>query len=379
MEFIDLFGYDYTMMVSAAGRVNLIGEHIDYCGGKVFPVSLNLSCKVYSSKNNSGIINMAFKGIKDIVTLDLNHLDSYHNIGIGSYQAGVFYTLEKLGYNITGMDMYYDCDIPFGGGLSSSAGIEVATMITMLETMGYKYSLRDVALWCQKTENEYCNVNCGIMDQYASANGKKNMAMLLDCKKVSHTYIPCDLKNYSLLVCNTNKPHSLVKSEYNTRRKEVEKALLLLKQKNDIDCLADLSVEQFEKTKYVIDDEVILKRATHVIYECDRVNKSAEKLVSGDIQGFGKLLNESHYSLKDNYETTGIELDTLTDLMRKSDGCIGARMTGAGFGGSCICLVQKGKEQNLKNYVTQNYERIIGYKPSFYDVTIEDGVKIIKK
>ena len=122
-----------------------------------------------------------------------------------------------------------------------------------------------------------------------------------------------------------------------------------------------------------------MKRATHVIYECDRVNKSAEKLVSGDIQGFGKLLNESHYSLKDNYETTGIELDTLTDLMRKSDGCIGARMTGAGFGGSCICLVQKGKEQNLKNYVTQNYERIIGYKPSFYDVTIEDGVKIIKK
>ena len=377
-NFKKFFNKEYTLMLSSAGRVNLIGEHIDYCGGKVLPISLNLSCKVYSAKNNTGYMNLAFKNIDNIVKIDLNDLESYKGSKeIGTYQAGVCYTLKKLGYEFSGLDMYFDCDIPFGSGLSSSAGIEVSTMLTILTQFDYPYSKKDVAIWCQKTENEYCKVNCGIMDQFASSHGKKNMAMLLDCKKIECEYIPCDFKNYSLLVCNCNKPHNLIKSEYNTRRQEVETGLKIINDNTDLNltCLADLSVDKFNKISKYLNGK-ILNRVRHVVYECDRVKKSVEMLKNGDIVNFGKLLNESHYSLRDDYETTGVELDTLSELMRTSVGCIGARMTGAGFGGCCICLVENGKEDNLKKRVIENYKNIIGYEPTFYDVKIEDGIII---
>lgn len=370
-----IYNKNPKLIVSASGRVNLIGEHIDYCGGKVLPISLNLACKVYSAKNDTNLVNLSFKGIKEIVSLDLNNLENYKKLKLGSYQAGVLDILKKMGYNLIGLDMYFDCDIPFGAGLSSSAGIEVSTMITMLEHCNKEYSLKDVAIWCQRAENEYCGVNCGIMDQFASCNGKKNGAMLLDCKNVECSYIPCDFENYSLLVCNCNKPRSLIKSEYNNRRQETEIALKLLKEVNNIQCLADLSVEAFEKTKYVLSGK-ILDRATHIVYECDRVDKAVKCLINGNLIEFGKLLNESHFSLRDRYETTGIELDTLSDLMRNFDGCIGARMTGAGFGGCCICLVDKQRVDDLKKHCVAQYKNKIGYEPTFYDITIEDGVKI---
>ncbi|MBQ7307259.1 MAG: galactokinase [Clostridia bacterium] len=376
-NFASYFGKNPSLLVSAAGRVNLIGEHIDYCGGKVLPISLNLSSKVYSLKNNTNKINIAFKGIKDILTLDIDNIENYKNVKIGTCQAGVFYVLKDMGYTLCGLDIYVDCDIPFGAGLSSSAGLEASAMITMLEQNGYNYSLTDVALWCQRAEHEYCFVMCGIMDQFASCNGKKDKAMLLDCKKVECEYIDCDFGDYSLLVCSCNKPHELVKSEYNTRLKEVNKGLSILKTKVDIECLADLEIDDFENYKELLPN-IIKNRVSHVVYECNRVKQAVNKLSNKDIKGFGELLNESHYSLRDNYEVTGMELDTLTDLMRNFNGCIGARMTGAGFGGSCICLVEKGKEEQLKQHCINEYTKIIGYPPTFYDTTIEDGI-VIKK
>lgn len=375
-NFIKFFNSNPTLKVSASGRVNLIGEHIDYCGGKVLPVSINLSSKVYSKINGSNVINLAFKGKNEIISLKLDNISNYEKLALGSYQAGCISKLIDLGYNIKGMDMYFDCDIPFGGGLSSSAGIEVSTMVTALIQNGYNYDNKKIALLCQDVENNYCHVNCGIMDQFASSNGKKNMAMLLDCKKVECEYIPCDFGEYSLLVCNCNKPHSLIKSEYNTRRKEVEEGLNILKQyKKDLECLADLSLLDYELIENSLTGK-IKDRVTHIVTECDRVNKAVKCLKNNQIREFGKLLNESHYSLRDNYEITGKELDTLSELMRNNPYCIGARMTGAGFGGCCICLVEKGKEENLKTECVSKYEEIIGYKPTFYDITIEDGIKI---
>jgi len=375
--FKDVFGEQPTDLFTAAGRINVIGEHVDYCGGKVFPAALNLRCNVYARKTGGNTVRLAFRGIEGIVELCVDKLDSYKELKIGNYQAGVAYYLQQEGVEIVGCDLYYDCTVPFGSGLSSSAAIEVATAVSLCEYAGVAYDKVQLALISQRAENKYAGVNCGIMDQFASAMGKKDHAVLLDCSNLSFEYVPLRLGEYCLVVANCNKPHNLVESKYNVRRQEVENALKLLQTKLDVGCLAEITPKVFAEYKYLLSG-VVAKRAEHVVMECDRVNKAVAALKAGDLEELGRLLNESHYSLRDLYEVTGKELDCLTAFARKEVGCLGSRMIGAGFGGCTISIVKKTEVDGFIRRVGKAYHDAIGYKASFYETSIEDGITVEK-
>lgn len=375
--FESVFGAKAEDLFTAAGRINVIGEHVDYCGGKVFPAALNLRCNVYGKKTGANVIRMAFRGIDGIVEIQTDKLGEYKDLKIGNYQAGVAYFLQKKGVEIVGCDLYYDCTVPFGSGLSSSAAIEVATAVTLCEYAGVPYDKVELALISQKAENEYAGVNCGIMDQFASAMGKKNHAVLLDCATLNYEYVPLELGEYCLVVANCNKPHNLVESKYNVRRQEVETALKTIQTVKDVKCLAELTPKDFAEVKYLLSG-VVAKRAEHVVMECDRVRKAVSALKAGDLGELGQLLNESHYSLRDLYEVTGKELDTLSSLARKEADCLGSRMIGAGFGGCTISIVKKTAVEGFIRRVGTAYADAIGYKASFYETSIEDGITVEK-
>lgn len=375
--FKEIFGSEAEDLFTAAGRINVIGEHIDYCGGKVFPAALNLRCNVYARRTGGKLVRMAFRGIDGVVELDVDKLDSYRGLKIGNYQAGVAYFLQEKGVEIVGCELYYDCTVPFGSGLSSSAAIEVATAVTFCEYAGVKYDKVELALLSQKAENQYAGVNCGIMDQFASAMGKKDHAVLLDCSTLKYEYVPLQLGEYCLVVANCNKPHNLVESKYNVRRQEVETALKLIREKLPVSCLAEITPKQFAEVKYLLSG-VVEKRAEHVVNECDRVQKAVEALKKGDIAELGRLLNESHYSLRDLYEVTGKELDMLSELARKEADCLGSRMIGAGFGGCTISIVKKTAVEGFIRRVGMAYRDAIGYSASFYETSIEDGITVQK-
>ena len=375
--FENIFGAKAEELFTAAGRINVIGEHVDYCGGKVFPAALNLRCNVYGKRTDKNIVRLAFRGIEGIVELDIDKLDSYRGLKIGNYQAGVAYFLAQKGVKLVGCDLYYDCTVPFGSGLSSSAAIEVATAVTLCEYAGVPYDKVELALLSQKAENEYAGVNCGIMDQFASAMGKKDHAVLLDCSTLEYEYVPLQLGDYCLVVANCNKPHNLVESKYNVRRQEVETALKAIQKVKDVKCLAELTPKAFSEVKYLLSG-VVAKRAEHVVMECDRVHKAVAALKSGDLEELGRLLNESHFSLCELYEVTGKELDTLSALARKETDCLGSRMIGAGFGGCTISIVKKTAVEGFIRRVGTAYAEAVGYKASFYETSIEDGVTVQK-
>ena len=375
--FESIFGAKAEDLFTAAGRINVIGEHVDYCGGKVFPAALNLRCNVYARKTGGNTVRMAFRGIDGIVELNVDTLDAYNQLKIGNYQAGVAYFLQQEGVEIVGCDLYYDCTVPFGSGLSSSAAIEVATAVTFCEYAGVAYDKVHLALVSQRAENEYAGVNCGIMDQFASAMGKKDHAVLLDCSTLAYEYVPLQLGDYALVVANCNKPHNLVESKYNVRRQEVETALKTLQTVLPVKRLAEVTPKQFAEAKYLLSG-VVAKRAEHVIMECDRVNQAVAALKAGDLIELGRLLNESHYSLRDLYEVTGKELDTLSALARKEVECLGSRMIGAGFGGCVISIVKKSAVDGFIRRVGKAYHDAIGYNASFYETSIEDGITVEK-
>ena len=375
--FKNMFGADAEDLFTAAGRINVIGEHVDYCGGQVFPAALNLRCNVYARKVGGNKIRMAFRGIDGIVEIETDKLDSYRGLKIGNYQAGVAYFLQEEGVEIVGCDLYYDCTVPFGSGLSSSAAIEVATAVTLCEYAGVQYDKVHLALLSQKAENKYAGVNCGIMDQFASAMGKKNHAVLLDCATLAYEYVPLELGEYCFVIANCNKPHNLVESKYNVRRQEVETALKLIQTKLDVSCLAEVTPKQFLEVKYLLSG-VVAKRAEHVVMECARVKSAVSALKKGDLIELGRLLNESHFSLRDLYEVTGKELDTLSALARRETECLGSRMIGAGFGGCTISIVKKMAVEGFIRRVGKAYHDAIGYKASFYETSIEDGVTVEK-
>ena len=364
-------------LFTAAGRINVIGEHVDYCGGKVFPAALNLRCNIYARKTGGNKIRMAFRGIDGIVEVETSRLNDYRELKIGNYQAGVAYFLQQTGVEIVGCDLYYDCTVPFGSGLSSSAAIEVATSVAFCEYAGVAYDKVKLALISQRAENEYAGVNCGIMDQFASAMGKKDHAVLLNCATLEYEYVPLQLGAYCLVVANCNKPHNLVESKYNVRRQEVETALKALQTVLPVSCLAEVTPKQFMENKYLLSG-VVAKRAEHVVMECDRVNRAVKALKAGDLVELGTLLNESHYSLCELYEVTGKELDTLSGLARKEADCLGSRMIGAGFGGCTISIVKKSAVDGFIRRVGAAYAEAIGYKASFYETSIEDGITVSK-
>lgn len=375
--FENLFHAAPQDLFTAAGRINVIGEHVDYCGGKVFPAALNLRCNVYARKNGENVIRVAASDFKQVVELDINKIGEYKSLKWGNYQAGVAYYLQESGTPLVGCDLLYDCTVPFGSGLSSSAAIEVSTAVALSEYAGVEYDKVQLALISQRAENKYAGVNCGIMDQFASAMGKKDHAILLDCATLDYEYVPLQLGDYCIVVANCNKPHNLVESKYNVRRHEVEVALKKIQEVKKINALAELTPEEFNEVKYLLSG-VVAKRAEHVVTECARVTEAVEALKRGDIVELGRLLNESHYSLRDLYEVTGKELDMLSALARKEAGCLGSRMIGAGFGGCTISIVKKSAVEGFIRHVDKAYFDAIGYRASFYETSIEDGITVTK-
>lgn len=367
--------YDYK--VSAAGRVNLIGEHVDYCGGKVLPAALTLRNAVYIRANGTNKINLSWTDLPDKVTLDIDKLDSYRDLKYAKYQAGSAYCWQKAGHKLVGCDMVQDCTVPFGSGLSSSAAIEVSTIAALATAAGESFDPVEVALLSQKAEREYTGVNCGIMDQYISACGKAGCAVLLDCKTLAREYVPVRLGDCVLVITGSNKPHNLVESKYNERRAETEEALAALQTKVEISCLADLTPKAFDEICGVLSGKV-LDRARHVVEECERVRLATAAMRAGDTVKLGELLNASHASLRDLYEVTGKELDALAAAAQSHPACLGSRMTGAGFGGCTVSLVKKDGVADFEAHVAREYQKATGYPASFYDATLGDGIVVEK-
>lgn len=380
-EFIKLYGGDSSdvRVFSSPGRVNLIGEHTDYNGGFVFPAALLQSSTVAVRKTDTGVIRIAATDLPDRVCLDIEKLGEYKNIKWGNYQAGVAYVMQQEGFYIQSCDILYNDTVPFGAGLSSSAAIEVV-MSLVIAQFSYEKGVTDkpnmiqLAKLSQKAENIYCGVNCGIMDQFASAMGRKNHAIFLDCKDLSFKYVPLDLNGYKIVIGNTNKKRSLAESKYNERRSQCEEALSQLKLAYpEAECLRDITAEQFEDSKTLIINDICRMRAEHVIYECDRVLKSVEALEADDIRAFGNLMTASHISLRDLYEVTGDHLDIMVEESLAIEGCIGSRMTGAGFGGCTVSIVADYALDSFIAEVGRNYESRTGIVPAFYVTEAGDG------
>lgn len=368
-------GYDYK--VTAAGRVNIIGEHIDYCGGKVFPAALALCNTVYIRPNGTDKINIKWTTSEREVSLDIKNLGGYKSLELGNYQAGSLFVWQRAGYPVTGCDMLQDCSVPFGSGLSSSAAIEVSTIAAMCAITGVPIDKVKIALVAQTAEREYAGVNCGIMDQYASACGKAGHAMLLDCNTLDCEFVPLNTGDYSLVIINCKKPHALIESKYNERRAETDGALETLKPLTGINCLAELTANQLETYRNSL-TPTVYKRVKHVVDECARVNEAAKAMKSGNLKKLGRLLNESHASLRNLYEVTGAELDALAFSAQKHPACLGSRMTGGGFGGCTVSLVKTAEIESFKEFVIKEYGRATGYKAEVYETAIGDGITVIK-
>lgn len=381
-SFLGYFGgsSEKIRIFTSPGRVNLIGEHTDYNGGFVFPAALTLSTTIIARPRKDNKIRLIANDLEFMVEAELEDLSQYKNLRWGNYQLGVADELKKAGFNIIGCDLMYDDKVPLGSGLSSSAAIEVATAIALVSLGDEAYGktkeidMVQMALISQKAEHNYVGVMCGIMDQFASAMGKKDHAIFLDCKDLSFELVPIKLDGYSLVIGNTNKKRSLGEGKYNERRAQCEEGLgVLNKEFPEAEFLRDISVSDYEEHKSLLTDDIIRKRIEHVIYENQRVIDSVKALKEGNLKLFGELMNQSHNSLRDLYEVTGIELDTLVDEARKIEGVLGARMTGAGFGGSTVNLVANKAIDEFIEKVGKAYKERIGYEASFYISDIGDG------
>lgn len=355
-----------VLVYYAPGRVNLIGEHIDYNGGKVFPCALSFGTFGAVRLRSDRLVNLKSLNISHPVTVNLDQLVYDEEDGWANYPKGVIKEFLDRGFSLSGMDILVSGNIPNGSGLSSSASLEVmiATMINDLFDCGI--GKVDLTLLCQHSENTFNNVNCGIMDQFAVGMGRVGQAMLLDCATLDYEYVPLDLTGVKIVIGNTKKRRGLADSKYNERRSECEQALKDLQTKLSISSLCELSPAVFEEYKYLIRRPVCQKRAEHAVYENARVEEAVRVLNKGDIAAFGRLMNASHDSLRDLYEVTGTELDTMVEEARKIPGTLGSRMTGAGFGGCTVSLVKEEEVDHFIETVGRNYERRTGLRPEFY-------------
>lgn len=361
------------------GRINLIGEHTDYNGGYVFPCALTMGTYMVARRREDKILrcysmNFDELGIIETSIEDLRPLQEKKWTG---YLKGIIWTFIEKKYPVScGFDILVYGNIPNGSGLSSSASVELAMAVMLRDMFGYsELSMVDLALMGQYAENNYNGVNCGIMDQFAIAMGKEDNAIFLNTNTLEYKYVPIKLEGARIVIASSNKKRGLGDSKYNQRRAECETALSELQRKKDIDTLCQLSAAEFEVEKYTVQDAVNRKRAKHAIYENERTIKAVECLENNDIAKFGQLMNDSHKSLRDDYEVTGIELDTLVETAWECEGVIGSRMTGAGFGGCTISIV---KTENIPAFIEKVgrvYEEKIGYAADFYVVDVGGGAK----
>ncbi len=381
-KFTDVFSTDLSPRVFASpGRVNLIGEHTDYNGGHVFPCALSFNTYVLIAKRNDTKVRLYSANFenKAVIEVDLHHIAYDKKQDWANYPLGVLSVLLKREYPIhSGFDVLFWGDIPQGAGLSSSASIEVATAFALSSVFDLRIPNFELSKIGQEAENKFVGMNCGIMDQFASAMGKENHAILLDCNTLNYRYAPLDLNGVSILLCNTNKPHNLIESKYNERRSQCEHALQQLQSKLAIHALGELSEEEFEKHQEIITDPVERKRAKHAVYENQRALRAVQKLQEGNLEEFGKLMNASHVSLRDDYEVTGAELDAMASAAWEQEGVLGARMTGGGFGGCVVALVKNDQIEKFKANVARIYQAKTGYKPDFYVASAGAGAREIK-
>lgn len=376
-KFEEVFGDSEGVKVFfAPGRVNLIGEHTDYNGGHVFPCALTIGTYMAVKKRDDrklrfysmnfdhlGVIESIIEGLKPEKEADWTN-----------YPKGVMWAFEKRGMKMDcGLDIVLNGNIPNGSGLSSSASLEVVTGFMLRDLFGFDVTNVELARIGQYSENNFNGMNCGIMDQFASAMGKKDNAIFLDTADLSYEYAPINLAGAKIVVTNSKVKHSLVNSEYNTRRSECETALKELQTVTDIEGLGDLTEEEFEAHKSAIKDETRVKRAKHAVYENRRTIRAVEALKNNDLETFGKLMNASHVSLRDDYAVSCSEIDVLVDAAWKVEGVIGSRITGGGFGGCTVSIVKDEAIEAFKEQVGKAYQEQVGKTPEFYVVEIGNG------
>lgn len=377
-KFYNLYGDGEVRTFFSPSRVNLIGEHIDYNGGNVLPCAIELGTYGCVRARKDNCVRLASYNFDLKVKADIESLQFEEKHGWANYPKGVIYFMKEWGYKVSGMDILVWGNIPNGAGLSSSASLEllVADMINNLFNDG-KISKLDLVKISQRAENDFVGVKCGIMDQFAVAMGKADNAILIDCNSLKFKYINMNIVDYSLVIMNTNKRRELNESKYNNRRDECQEVLTILKNYKNIDNLCQLTVEEYEDIEKYIDKKQIANRSRHVVYENQRVLKACEALRNGDMVELGQLFIESHNSLRDLYEVTGAELDTIVDASLEYVDCIGARMTGAGFGGCAIALVKDTSVDDFVNKVGAVYKRKTGNEANFYLTGIGDGTREI--
>lgn len=376
-KFEEVFGdAEGAKVFFAPGRVNLIGEHTDYNGGHVFPCALTIGTYGVARKRNDNKLrfySMNFEQL-GVIESSLEDLKPYKEADWTNYPKGVIWAFGEKGMKVPfGMDLLLNGNIPNGSGLSSSASVEVLTGFILRDFFGFDVTNQDLALIGQFSENKFNKVNCGIMDQFAIAMGKKDNAIFLDTADLSYQYAPIALKGAKIVIACSNKKRGLGDSKYNERRSECETALAELQQVVKIESLGDLDEETFEKFAAIIQSDVRRKRAKHAVCENQRTIRAVEALKANDVEEFGRLMNASHVSLRDDYEVTGIELDTLVEEAWKQSGVIGSRMTGAGFGGCTVSLVKDEAIDSFIKNVGEAYLKKIGYAADFYVVEVGDG------
>ncbi|EHQ28978.1 galactokinase [Mucilaginibacter paludis] len=373
-EFQKLYHKEAQHTFFSPGRVNLIGEHIDYNGGLVMPCAITLGTYMLTAPNDDQVFR--FKSVNFNETLEIPIQNSYQKNGDSwfNYPLGVIHYFVKGSQPLQGLDMLYYGDIPIGSGLSSSASIEVVTAFAFNELFKGGFSKLELVLMAKKVENEFIGVNSGIMDQFAVAFGEENKALMLDCDTLDYEAVDCNLGDYLLAIINTNKPRKLAESKYNERVKECQTALKKLQLELDINNLCEIDVQTFDLHKHLITDATVLNRATHVVAENERVKLAAKALAGNNLKEFGRLMYASHDSLKNLYEVSGAELDAVVEYAATDKNVTGARMTGAGFGGCAIALVKKDSLDSFTQGLTEYYTAKIGYAPSVYSSLIGNGV-----
>lgn len=376
--FAELFGdSEGARFYFSPGRVNLIGEHTDYNGGHVFPCALTLGTYGAARKREDNKIHLYSMNLDSfgVVEASLDDLTNKKEYNWANYPLGVVWAFKEKGHTITsGFDMVIWGNIPNGSGLSSSASLEVLTGVILTDLFEIKdLSMTDLALIGQYSENNFNGCNCGIMDQFAVAMGKKDHAIFLDTSDLSYEYAPCVLDGAKIVITNSNVKHSLVDSAYNDRRNECAAALKALQSELDIQALGDLTPEEFEAHKSLIKDEIQLQRAKHAVYENQRTIDAVTALKAGDIERFGKLMNQSHISLRDDYDVSCEEIDILVDLAWKIPGVLGSRITGGGFGGCTVSIVKNESIDTFIETIGKTYLEKVGHEAEFYTVDIGDG------
>ena len=377
-NFINVFNVKDQHLFFSPGRVNLIGEHTDYNGGHVFPCALSFGTYGIISKRNDRKVRLYSMNFEDLgvieFSLDYMVYDKSHDWA--NYPKAVIKTFENHGYRIEhGFDILFYGNIPNGAGLSSSASLEVLMAVIINDLNNFNLDMISMVKMCQEAENKFIGVNCGIMDQFSIGMGTEGCAILLDCNTLEYRYSKINMDGYKIVIGNTNKKRGLADSKYNERRSECESALAQIQTVKNINSLGELTEEEFEEVKNVITDPIVRKRAKHAVYENQRTLKAVKALENNNLLLFGKLMSESHISLRDDYEVTGKELDTLVSLAWEMPGVIGARMTGAGFGGCTVSIVKEENVQYFIDTITEKYTEIIGYAPDFYVANISDGAR----